>query len=59
MLETQGLQSTAARVKTPIIIPMSDFEPPWAVMNMGKRKKEPKLDTVKRLDKDIAINEGL
>jgi hypothetical protein len=39
-----------------MIIPMSDFEPPWLAMKRGKRKKVPKLDTVNRLAKAMVIN---
>jgi hypothetical protein len=50
---------TEERAKTPIIIPMSDLEPPWLVMKMGKRKKAPKLDTINRFAKAMVINDGL
>jgi hypothetical protein len=40
-------------------MPISDLEPPWFVMKRGKRKKVPKLDTVKKLAKAMVINEGL
>jgi hypothetical protein len=49
--EIQGRQMTEERAKTPIIIPMSDLEPPWLVMKRGKRKKAPKLDTINRFCK--------
>jgi len=32
-----------------MIIPISAFEPPRPIMNRGKRKKQPRLDTVKKL----------
>jgi hypothetical protein len=42
-----------------MIIPISDFEPPWPAIKRGKRKKVPKLDTVNRLENAMVINEGL
>jgi hypothetical protein len=40
----------------PIIIPISDLEPPWFKIYRGKRKKAPKLDTVNKLAKAMVIN---
>ena len=43
----------------PIIMPISDLVPPWLDIKKGKRKNIPKLDTVNRFTKDMAINNGL
>lgn len=59
MSEIQGRQRTAERAKAPIISPISALEPPWSVIKRGKRKKQPKLDTVKRLEKAMIRNDGL
>jgi len=40
-------------------IPMSAFEPPWLITKIGKRKKQPKLDTVKKLAAAIRTNDGV
>jgi len=42
-----------------MIIPMSDLEPPLLAIKRGNRKNVPKLDTVKRLEKAMVINDGL
>jgi hypothetical protein len=36
---------------------MSALDPPWLVMKSGKRKKLPKLDILKRLEKAIMIKD--
>jgi len=59
MPEIQGRQRTAESARTPIIIPMSDLEPPWFVMKRGKRKKVAKLETIKKLAKAMVINDWL
>jgi hypothetical protein len=53
MSEIQGRQSTDERGNTPMMIPMSDLVPPWSATNMGRRKKAPKLVTVKKLAMDM------
>jgi hypothetical protein len=55
-LEIQGRQRTAERAKMPMIIPISDFDPPCFKINKGKRKKAPKLETVNRLARAMVIN---
>jgi hypothetical protein len=42
-----------------MIIPMSAFEPPRFMMKIGKRKKQPRPDTVKKLAMAIRINDGV
>ena len=42
-----------------MIIPISAFEPPWYVIKRGKRKKQPRLDTVKKLATDIRTKDGV
>jgi len=59
MLEIQGRQRTAERAKIPMIIPISDLEPPWLIIYRGKRKKAPKLDTVNRLARAMVIKVAL
>ena len=59
MSEIQGRQRTEERAKAPIIIPISALEPPWSVIKRGNRKKQPKLDTVKKLEKAMVRNDGL
>jgi len=55
--EIQGLHSTEERAKAPIVMPISTLDPPRAETNKGKRKKQPKLDTVKKLASAIRIKE--
>jgi len=38
-------------------MPMSAFDPPWLIMKIGKRKKQPRLDTVKKLAAAIRTND--
>jgi hypothetical protein len=39
-----------------MMIPMSAFPPPWPVMKRGKRKKAPRLETVKSWARDRIMN---
>ena len=57
--EIHGRHITEEKVKIPIIIPMSTFEPPWSDMKRGKRKKDPKLQTLKKLARAKVTNEGV
>ena len=42
-----------------MIIPMSAFDPPWLVIKIGNMKKQPRLDTVKKLAAANRINGGV
>ncbi|HKI47878.1 MAG TPA: hypothetical protein VKA69_01010, partial [Desulfobacteria bacterium] len=52
-----GRQITDERTVAPIIIPMSAFEPPWLIIKIGNMKKQPRLDTVKKLAAANRIND--
>jgi len=50
---------TEERTVAPMTIPMSAFDPPCLIIKIGKRKKQPRLDTVKKLAAANRTNEGV
>ena len=53
MDEVHGRERTDEREKTPITMPMSSLDPPRCETKSGKRKKQPKLEVVKKLATDM------